>query len=86
VPTEYTEETESRRAGAGEVARELREGTRMGKRGIGRLARGTHGIHGKGGGIRRRCPRITRRGAKGGKRAREGGAVNVIGESGSDRE
>jgi hypothetical protein len=49
VPTEYTEETESRRAGAGEVARELREGTRMAERGFGRVAHGTHG-KGEGGG------------------------------------
>ena len=73
MPTEFTEDREGRRAGTGEVARELREGTRMAERGFGRVAHGTHGIHGKGGGIRRRCPRITRRGANGGKRAREGG-------------
>ena len=35
---------------------------RMAERGIGRVAHGTHGIHGKGGGIRRRRRRITRRG------------------------
>jgi hypothetical protein len=38
-----------REAGAGEVARELREGTRMAERGFGRVAHGLHGIHGKGG-------------------------------------
>jgi hypothetical protein len=37
-----------REAGAGEVAREWREGTRTGERGFGRVAHGTHGIHGKG--------------------------------------
>jgi len=68
VPTEFTEDREGRRAGTGEVARELREGTRMAERGFGRVAHGTQGIHGKGGGIRRRRRRITRRDANGGKR------------------
>jgi hypothetical protein len=36
------------RAGTGEVARELREGTRRAERGIGRVAHGIHGIHGNG--------------------------------------
>jgi hypothetical protein len=39
----YHERRDGRRAGAGDVARELREGTRTAKRGFGRVAHGTHG-------------------------------------------
>ena len=38
---------ERQRAGTGEVARGSREGTRKAETGIGGLAHGTHGIHGK---------------------------------------
>ena len=44
------ERHERRRAGTGEVAHGSREGTRKAETGIGGLAHGTHGIHGKGDG------------------------------------
>ena len=57
----YHERRDGRRAGTGDVARELRGGTRMAERGNGGVAHGTHGIHGIG--DERREPR-KRKGAE----------------------
>jgi hypothetical protein len=46
---EIHERRDGRRAGTGDVARELRGGTRMAERGNVGVAHGIHGIHGKGG-------------------------------------